>query len=210
MLHKETVDPKTLELIIKLQSKTYLKDFYLVGGTALALKIGHRKSIDIDLFSNFDFDTEELLENLSSDFSFHLFFSAKNTIKGSIDNVQIDILAHRYPYVCEPKTIDQISMLSVPDIIAMKLNAITVSGQRVKDFIDLYYLLYDYSVEEMISYYKQKYALFNEVNVLKSMTWFDDVDTNEWPIMIKDNNLKWTQVKKNINSHVSKYLKKQF
>ncbi|NEW85231.1 MAG: nucleotidyl transferase AbiEii/AbiGii toxin family protein [Mariniphaga sp.] len=53
MLFKETVDPSTLELLGQIQQKPYFKDFYLVGGTALALKIGHRKSVDIDLFSNF-------------------------------------------------------------------------------------------------------------------------------------------------------------
>ena len=69
MLYKETVDSTTLELLNSLQSKPYLKGFYLVGGTALALKLGHRKSVDLDLFSNFNFDVEQLLENLSADFN---------------------------------------------------------------------------------------------------------------------------------------------
>ncbi len=99
MLYKETVDQSTLELLIQLQQKEYLKGFYLVGGTALALIMGHRKSVDLDLFSNFSFDTVQLLDNLSADFSFALFFSANNTLKGSINQVQVDILAHRYPLV---------------------------------------------------------------------------------------------------------------
>ena len=57
MLHHEAVDTPTLELIKSLQDKEYLNGFYLVGGTALAMQLGHRKSIDIDLFSNFSFDT---------------------------------------------------------------------------------------------------------------------------------------------------------
>ena len=76
MLHKETVDQSTLELLIQIQQKEYMKGFFLVGGTALALKLGHRKSIDIDLFSNFSFDAGQILENLSADFRFNLFFSA--------------------------------------------------------------------------------------------------------------------------------------
>lgn len=94
MLHKETVDKATLELLIKLQQKEYLKGFYLAGGTALAIMMGHRKSVDIDLFSTQGFDTSEMLDNLSTDFLFNLFFSANNTLKGSIDQVQVDILAH--------------------------------------------------------------------------------------------------------------------
>lgn len=208
MLHKETVDKTTLDLLIQLQVKEYMKGFYLVGDTALALKLGHRKSIDIDLFSNFNFDTIQMLENLSADFGFNLFFSAGNTIKGSIGQVQVDILAHRYPLVGNPLIIENINMLAIEDIVAMKLNAISASGQRVKDFIDIYYLLETYTVEEMISFYKLKYAQFNEVNVLKSLTWFDDVDCTDWPVMIKDPGLKWSAVKQKIIKATNLYLKK--
>jgi len=119
MLHKEAIDKSTLDLLIQLQAKEYLKGFYLVGGTALALRLGHRKSIDIDLFSDFSFDVAQTLENLSVDFNFKLFFSANNSIKGSIDNIQVDILAHRYPMISEPLTEESINMLSLQDIIAL-------------------------------------------------------------------------------------------
>ncbi len=208
MLHKETVDQSTLDLLIQIQQKEYLNGFYLVGGTSLALKMGHRKSVDIDLFSTFNFDGSQMLEHLSSDFPFKLFFSAINTIKGSINDIQVDILAHRYPLVREPLTIDNISMLSVEDILAMKLNAISVSGQRVKDFIDLYYLLDEYSVEEMIGFYKIKYAQYNEVNVLKSLTWFEDVDLSNWPVLLKTPKLTWRSVMKKIKDATNLYLKK--
>ncbi|MDA3816866.1 MAG: nucleotidyl transferase AbiEii/AbiGii toxin family protein [Prolixibacteraceae bacterium] len=206
MLHKETIDEQTLELLNQLQTKTYLDNFYLVGGTALALKIGHRKSIDIDLFTNYKFDTEQLLENISNDFSFELFFSASNTLKGSIQQIQIDILAHRYPLIGHPVIIEGIRMLSTEDIIAMKLNAISVSGQRVKDFIDIYFLLDNYSVKEMINFYKKKYTQYNEVNVIKSLTWYDDVDLSDWPLLLKNPKLKWKKVKEKITKATKAYL----
>lgn len=206
MLHTETVDPSTLELLIKIQQKEYLNGFYLVGGTALALLMGHRKSVDIDLFSNEGFDVGQMLESLSADFAFNLFFSANNTIKGSIEQVQIDIIAHRYPLIGEPIRLGNITMLSVEDIIAMKLNAISVSGQRVKDFIDIYYLLNKYSVEEMIGFYKKKYSHYNEVNALKSLCWFEDVDLSDWPILLKSPNLQWTTVKAKIKTATQKFL----
>ena len=81
MLFKKTIDRSITELLINLQNKEYLKGFYLAGGTALALLLGHRKSVDIDLFSDFSFDAGSLLEKLSADFQFELFFSAVNTIK---------------------------------------------------------------------------------------------------------------------------------
>jgi hypothetical protein len=196
-----------LELLIDLQQKEYLHGFYLAGGTALALRMGHRKSVDIDLFSNFNFDVSQVMENLSADYPFKLFFSANNTIKGSIHEVQIDILAHRYPLISEPLNDEKIIMLSVEDIIAMKLNAISVSGQRVKDFIDIYYLLDDFSVAEMISFYKRKYSQYNEVNVLKSLTWFEDVDITSWPVLLRTPELNWGTVKNKIKMATKDFLK---
>ena len=206
MLHKETVDQSTLELLNQLQQKEYLKGFYLVGGTALALKMGHRKSVDLDLFSNFNFDAVQLLDNLTTDFSFTLFFSANNTLKGSINQVQVDILAHRYPMVYDPIITENICMLSVEDIAAMKLNAISVSGQRVKDFIDIYFLLDTYSIGEMIGFYKKKYSQYNEANVLKSLCWFEEVDLSDWPVLLKTPKLRWGTVKKTIKEATSAYL----
>ncbi len=208
MLHKETVEQSTLELLKELQKKDYLSVFHLAGGTALALKLGHRKSRDIDLFSNIGFDESYVLENLSTDFSFNLFFSANNTLKGSIGNVQVDILAHRYPLIYKPSVIEDISMLSTEDIIAMKLNAISINGQRVKDFIDIYFLLDHYSVKDMLSFYKTKYSQFNEAVVLKSLIWFDDVDPGEWPVILNNPNLKWDDVKNKIVLATRQFLTK--
>lgn len=208
MLHKETINPYTLELLIRLQQKEYLKGFCLVGGTALALHMGHRTSVVLDLFSDFSFDTAYVVENLSADFNYKLFFPANNTLKGSIDGVQIDILAHRYPYVSPPLIIEDIVMVSVEDIIAMKLNAIAISGQRIKDFIYIFYLLKTYTIEEMIRFYKTKYATFNEVNVLKSLTWFDDIDHSDMPVLLENPTLKWAEASKKILQETQKYLRK--
>jgi hypothetical protein len=208
MLHKETISPHILELLIRLQQKEYLKGFFLVGGTALALQIGHRTSVDLDLFSDFSFDTAYVLENLSADFDFKLFFSANNTLKGSIEDVQVDILAHRYPYVCSPLMIENIAMVSAEDIIAMKLNAISISGQRIKDFIDIFYLMKSYSIDDMIHFYKMKYAAFNEVNVLKSLTWFEDIDHSDMPVLLENPELKWSEVSSTIRKETQKYLRK--
>lgn len=207
MLHKEAIDQSTLELLKELQQKRYLNGFSLAGGTALALLYGHRKSVDIDLFSDFSFDTGQLLENLSSDFQFQLFFTAENTIKGSINGVQIDIIAHRYPLIGPALIQDEVLILAVEDIAAMKLNAIANSGQRVKDFIDIYYLLDRFSFANLISFYKRKYTQYNEVNVLKSITWFNDVVLEDWPVILNDKNLKWEEIKRRIIKETEIYLK---
>lgn len=208
MLHKSTVDPATLELLISLQGKAYLKEFYLVGGTALSLYLGHRKSIDIDLFSNFEFDSSELLEKLQQDFNFEIFSTAVNTLKGSINQVKIDFIAHRYPNINDPLQIDNITLLSIQDILAMKLNAIATSGQRSKDFIDIYFALSRFDLDNMLDFYQRKYNQTNVVHVLKSLIYYDDVDLSDWPVLISEPGLKWKDIKSKLETAVLEIIQK--
>ena len=209
MLFTKAVEPATLELLKSLQSRNYLNGFNLVGGTALALYLGHRTSVDIDLFSNFSFDAVQLMELIQKDYPLQLYYTAQYTLKGSIENVNVDIIAHRYPYLNDPSEIEGISILSEPDIIAMKLNAISVSGQRSKDFIDIYFVLENekYSLNDMIKFYQTKYSQQGDMHVLKSLIYFDDVDLSDWPVLISKPHLKWTDVRSRIEKEVLKIIK---
>lgn len=209
MLYKETVDASTLELLKSLQTKQYLQGFHLVGGTALALYNGHRKSVDLDLFSDFPFDTSALLENLVQDFDFRLLFSAANTLKIAIGETEVDIIAHRYMLLNNPVKEENISILSESDIIAMKLNAISTSGQRIKDFIDIYFLLDKYDLKTILGFYLKKYNQENDLLVLKSLIYFDDVQESEWPVLIREPELKWKDVKRKIQKKVIDYSRKE-
>ncbi|HUU39444.1 MAG TPA: nucleotidyl transferase AbiEii/AbiGii toxin family protein [Desulfatiglandales bacterium] len=177
-----------------------MNGFNLVGGTALALYLGHRKSVDIYLFSNFSFNASQVIELIQQDYSMHLYSTGPNTIKGRIDNVNVDIIAHRFPYLNEPSVIDGIKILSIPDLIAMKLNAISLSGQRSKDFVDIYFLLEGkrFIMDDMVKFYQTKYNQHGEMHVIKSLIYFNDVDLSDWPVLLKKPLLKWSDVKKKI------------
>ena len=88
----------------------------------------------------------------------------------------------------------------------MKLNAISGSGQRIKDFIDIYFLLQKYTIGEMLSFYRQKYSENNDALVLKSLIWFEDADLSDWPVMILEPRLSWSAVKKVLKKAVAGYL----
>lgn len=209
MLYQEAVDPSTLELLKSLQSKQYLRGFNLAGGTALALYNGHRKSVDLDLFSDFAFDTSALLENLVQDYDFKLLFSAVNTLKGAIGETEVDIIAHRYNLINEPLNEEGINILSESDIIAMKLNVIATSGQRIKDYIDIYFLLDKYDLKTMSGFYLMKYNQKNDLLVLKSLIYFDDVQESEWPVLIREPDLRWKDVKRKIQKKVIDYSRQE-
>ncbi len=197
MLHTQTLTPQTLELIQALQEEHLLQGFHLVGGTALALQIGHRISIDIDLFTRGDYDVDDVLNLFIRKYRFQRNYQHGKTLKGVIDGVMVDLIRHDYQ---ELQVIEgsRIRMLSAKDIAAMKLNAITGNGTRVKDFIDVYFLLDQFRLEEMVEFYKTKYQQDDGLMILRSLVFFDDVDLAEWPRLFREVTLTFEQVKKRI------------
>jgi predicted nucleotidyltransferase component of viral defense system len=178
MIHKDpkVILPETLDLLRQIQQDMVFKDFFLVGGTALALQIGHRLSIDLDLFSTQPFDNQELESYLTEIYRFQTDYVATNTLKGFIRNIKVDFITHAYPLV-NPLIVEETLLLaSLEDIGAMKLNAIAHSGNRQKDFYDLYFLLEYHPLIDFLNAYQIKYANSNPVIPLKAITWFEDID----------------------------------
>ena len=204
MLYKNAIQPGTLELLIKLQSEDILNNFFLAGGTSLALQIGHRQSIDLYLFTTEDFDVNFLLEFLETNYNFHSDYTASNTLKGFIDSVKIDFISHKYPLVKNILSTENIKLYSKEDIAAMKLNAIAGNGSRSKDFIDLYFLLKEYSVQELLYFYSVKYKTRNTFHVLKSLVYFNDISLHDWPHMILEEDLSLEKLKNAIEKKVKK------
>ena len=177
-LSEKYITPTALLLLRELQSDERLQDFFLVGGTALAMQIGHRLSIDLDLFTDKPFDTQDLLEHLSAKYNFRATTVFKNTLLGFIEETKVDFVAHQYVLVAPLIQTDGFHMASIGDIAAMKLNAIVHSGQRLKDFWDIYFLLEKMPLSDMLRYYEAKYPTSNAMIALKAVSYFEDIDHN--------------------------------
>lgn len=206
MLYKETVSQTTLELIKTLQTDPEFSDFILVGVTALALQIGHRISVDIDFFTRNDFDINDMLEYLEQNYAFQMQFSRKNTLKGIIQGVFVDFIKHDYKIIDKLVEEEGAKLASRADIAAMKVNAITGDGTRIKDFIDVYFLLQEFTFGDLIEFYKEKYASRNDFHAVKSLTYFEDINPEEWPRMLKEEDLTLEEIKKTIEEKRDKYL----
>ena len=193
MLYKETIEPKTLELLIDLQKEPLLSTFNLVGGTALALHLGHRKSIDLDFFTSESFDLEEVKMMLIKKYDFKVSYSRSQTLKGFINGVKVDFIKFDYPHLHNCDIIDEVRIESVPVIIAMKLLSITDNGSRIKDFIDIAYLSSWFSLEEMLQFFIRKITNSNIMMPIKALTYFDDIDFNESIVML-NNNFDWDKI----------------
>jgi len=184
-----------------------LKDFTLVGGTALSLKFGHRKSIDLDLFSISKFDNQELKDLLAANFeSFES--SVPNNAPGVfayIDGVKVDFVQyHFHPLIRPVEIVDGVRMASDEDIAAMKIFAILQRAKK-KDFWDINLLLEKFGLENIISFYREKFPKNQMlISISQALLYFDDVENDEDPVSL--HNMTWEQVKKEIKKHVNNYL----
>ena len=204
MLHYSAVDAPTLELLKLLMKEPAFSGLRLVGGTALALRIGHRRSIDIDLFGILGIDVYTLSQKLNNLGKVTLLNQTENIHVFLINEIKVDIVNYHYPWLEEEILIDGITLAGAKDIAAMKLAAITGRGTK-KDFIDLFYLLKQFTLKEMLSFYENKYADGSVFLVMKSLTYFEDADREQSPVMLQQ--LDWAEVKTTITSVVHQLLK---
>ena len=202
MLHAQAVEPRTLELLKELMLKDYLKQFVLVGGTALALQIGHRKSIDLDMFTVKDFDSEKLVPKLLKEYNLVPLLQMPQTLICEINGVKVDFIRFKYSFMRPIVKVGRIRMLSLEDIAPMKLDAITGRGNK-KDFFDLYFLLQQFSLETIFGLYKEKYPHQTIFHVARSLVYFADAEENPDPIVF-DKRVTWTKVKKTISKEIQK------
>lgn len=202
MLHLESVEPFTLGLLKSLMSRNYLEPFVLAGGTALALQLGHRKSIDLNMFTVSDIDTDVLLENLQHDYAVQPKVQTKGSLISDIEGIKVDFIRFKYDFANPIVEIDGIRLLSEEDIAPMKLDAITGRGSK-KDFFDLYFLLERFTLSEILELYSHKYPHSTLFHVIKSLTWFEDAEPQALPdVLLKK--ATWAQVKKRIEQAVAK------
>jgi predicted nucleotidyltransferase component of viral defense system len=183
-----------------------VSDFGLAGGTALALQLGHRISVDLDFFSYKSFNTNDLYAELKYNgftFNENTLELEKNTLNGHINNIKVQFLSHIYKPVSPLKTEEEIRLYDLPDIAAMKLNAISNRGAK-KDFWDYTELLKIYSLSAMLGFYEKKYDLKNIQHVLKSLTYFDDAELEKDPVCL--NGQSWKDVKKSTLTSVKNFV----
>ena len=204
MLQIATVAPGTLGLLKRIQLLPELRETRLVGGTALALLLGHRKSVDLDFFGKWDMQID-LLQPLSTcGNAVALSKSTHGNLQFfMVDGVKIDIVNLPFEWLAPPVEEDGLRFASLRDIAAMKLHAITNRG-RNRDFVDLAVLLEHFTLSEMLDFYKQKYPDVNPCLVLRSLAYFDEADTEAMPIMLVP--LTWVKIKKRIQEAMRKVL----
>jgi predicted nucleotidyltransferase component of viral defense system len=198
-LHLEILPEEQLKLLKLLSGEIFIRDFYLAGGTGLALYLGHRQSFDFDFFTPADFDTSRIINILTGLGKYERGNEEKNTTNGLLNGVRVSFLGYKYDIIDEFSHPNSIRLAGIKDIAAMKLEAIAGRGSK-KDFVDMFFLLKRFSLEEIFSFHARKYGvgLSNQYHHLKSLVYFNDADEEAMPLMTSP--LNWDKVKRHIAS----------
>lgn len=184
------------------------RGFYLAGGTALALRIGHRTSLDFDFYTKKKFDSLKLQRLLEKKFKeVILLAKAADTLIVRIDNVAVSFFQYPYSLLFPPTKYGQMPPLaSKEDIAAMKVIAVSDRGTK-RDFIDIYFLLQENSLQQLFGFVKKKYPNFNIYVGLRGLTYFVDAEEKQHRKLYLFRFVSWPEIKKFLIGEVKKYRK---
>lgn len=192
----KTLLPDTLRAIKLVASIPTIKSAYLAGGTALALQLGHRMSIDLDFFTPEKFDENLVATELSQLLSFKENQRAWATVLGLVGETKFSIFHYPYKLIDTPLPFEGIRLAGKKDIAAMKIHAISDRGTR-RDFIDVFMLTKEFTLDKMLDFYDEKYGSLDEklFQLIKGLCYFRDADNDDtMPKMLTS--VDWEEVKK--------------
>lgn len=198
--HYETLPKKTKRALDFLSKEKWLKNsrWYLAGGTALAIQVGNRKSLDLDFFTvKKNFNTKNLIVHFSGNKDWIIEIEDKNTIYGKLLDAKVSFIA--YPFFIPKQKMSQhgeIKVLSPIDIAVMKITAVSQRGRK-RDFFDLYWCARNIEpLEQIIKRLPEQYpsVAHDYHHILKSLVYFEDAETDPEPEIYF--RASWTTVKK--------------
>ena len=194
-LFKQAIAKSALRALELVARADLTPKFYMAGGTAASIQIGHRLSVDLDYFSQTEFKSEILVDSLLSN---SIDISNIETLKGTlhcvIENTKVSFLRYRYNLLFDTATFGRTDIASLCDIALMKMIAITSRGAK-KDFIDLYFILQQMPLSYILDNFPKKYPL-KEIDpycYIKGLTYFDDAQNDPMPHMLMP--CDWEEVK---------------
>lgn len=190
----QTLLPDTIRAIQLVSDIPIIKKAYLAGGTALALHLGHRISVDLDFFTQEELDENILAADLQRLAEFKEAGKAWRTVWGEIGETKFSLFYYQYPLLAPTIGFKDINILDIKDIAAMKIQALGDRGAK-RDFIDLFFLAKTYSLDEMLEFYNQKYGDLEDkiYHLVRSFDYFADAEIEKSPRMLTE--VSWEKIK---------------
>jgi len=202
-MFEKAISKQTGENLGLLGKSKILSNAYLVGGTALALQMGHRISYDLDFFTDKKFKAQVFLKKISQIKVYHHERVEWGTILGRLGSIKFSLFYYPYPLLEKPIKFKNIKIAKIADIAAMKTAAISERGTK-RDFIDLYFILQKITLSEALNFYDRKYEKLssNLIHIKKSLVYFEDAEKDPMPRMLIS--VSWQEVKKFFRKEIKK------
>ena len=176
----------------------------LAGGTAIALQIGHRISVDLDFFTTKPFKVEAIISDIiKTENSFRILSESEDHLTADVGGVKVSLFRYEYPFLQKPLIFENARIAGLPDIAAMKIIAINQRGTR-RDFIDLYCILQELPFHKIACHMVKRFGKerINPVNIGKSLVYFSDAESEPEPRYLEGKTVRWEAVKKFFKQHV--------
>lgn len=200
MLQENAVEPAAMELLKQICSISKFENFALGGGTNLALRLGHRLSVDLDFFTNTSYENGNIFKVVSTLFpSAELIYEQNQTMMFIINNVKVDFVLYPFTWLYPFETANDARMIALPDIIPMKLQALSNRFSK-KDFWDIAFLLNSYSLSEMLEIFKSKFPQIDTGYIIHSLTNFEEAENEPQPITLIPKT--WEEIKNDLQKVV--------
>ena len=180
--HREVLPQGWERAVADLVARGVFPRFYLAGGTGLALQLGHRRSVDLDLFTQDEFSGAQLRGQLANLAGLKIRQVVRGTVHLEIHEILVSFLHYPYPLLFPLLAFDTLAVADPRDIACMKLDVIASRGSR-RDFVDLYVAAKQYGLQQILTWFDQKYAgaPYNRVHLLKALTYFMDAEGEPMP-----------------------------
>jgi len=180
--HLEVIPDEVADIAGRLAGIDVIRNFYLAGGTALALHLGHRRSVDLDFFSAQSFNEDVLIAAVQNLPSLSVLSKSPQTIYLELSGTKVSFIGYHYTLLFPLEHLRDIAVADVRDIACMKISALASRGSR-RGFVDLYLVARQYGLPQLLDLFQRKFAgaNYSMLHVRKALTYFVDAENRRCP-----------------------------
>ncbi len=207
-LYKECLPQKCWKILYSLKDVLKKYKMILAGGTALALQLCHRISIDLDFFTEVNLKVESvIIEIRKTGYPFQIISEGEGYLIVFIDEIKVSFFKHDYPFIEKPIIYKGLQVAGILDIASMKVIAISQRGTK-RDFVDLFFILQDLPFHKVAEHMVKRFGKerINPIHIGKSLVYFSDAESNPEPEYIKGKEIRWDNVKNFFKHHVKQFV----
>lgn len=205
-MFQQGISKPTQSSLAVLSQVKFVSQYFLAGGTACALHLGHRLSFDLDFFSSKPVEPRIIVAGLKDLGELEVYQNDEGTFNGKFKQVKLSFFVYPYRMLYSFLEYSGVKLADLKDIACMKLDAISRRGTK-RDFIDLFFICKQFELSYLLKLFEKKFEKLNVPvwHVIKSLMYFEDAEKNDLPEMLQP--VDWEEVKQYFQAQVKQLAK---